>query len=48
MMLVIIKYKDGSMGCAHPEQIKIINNKCYTPSGICTMAPCEILSYEAE
>lgn len=47
-MLVVIKYSNGSIGCVHSEQIKIINNKCYAPSGICSMAMCEILYYEAE
>lgn len=47
-MSVFVKFTSGKVSIFAPEQIKIINNKCYAPSGICSMSPCEILSYEAE
>lgn len=47
-MSVFVKFSGGKVSIFAPEQIKIINNKCYAPSGVCTMALCEILSYETD
>lgn len=47
-MSVLVKFIGGKVNIFAPEQIKIINNKCYAPSGIYSMSLCEILFYEAE
>lgn len=47
-MAVFIKFSGGKVSIVGPEQIKIINNKCYAPAGMLTMTECEILYYEAD
>ena len=47
-MIVVVRFSNGAMSGVRPEQVKIINDKCYAPSGMCTMSLCEILFYAVD